>query len=311
MSEVGTPSRDWTSVARWAPRRAIGIAARLAGKENAAADRWLLLRWDRRLLDLRQPMPLVIPILLLLLATLLFRTTTIDLAIASLFHDPAAKTGFPLAFHSIPCTLYWWGLVPMWTICVLSIAAVIVGVVHRQRRDWARAGAFLVLALALGPGLLVNKVYKENWHRPRPDQITCFGGEEQFRFVLERGSEPGFFSFPSGHAAAGFFLMAPAFPLYRRWPKAAAMVLLLGLLAGTTMGLGRIMQGRHFASDVVWSAGLVYFTAMGLDYAAAWLWRPAMRTVAPSRSGTPRTGHAQQTPADNATTEPIERREAA
>ncbi|WP_321495089.1 hypothetical protein [uncultured Desulfobacter sp.] len=30
------------------------------------------------------------------------------------------------------------------------------------------------------------------------------------------------------------------------------------------MGLGRIVQGAHFASDVLWSAGFVYYTGLSL-----------------------------------------------
>ena len=30
------------------------------------------------------------------------------------------------------------------------------------------------------------------------------------------------------------------------------------------MGLARIVAGSHFASDVVWSAGIVYFTGLAL-----------------------------------------------
>jgi len=36
--------------------------------------------------------------------------------------------------------------------------------------------AFIVLALGLGPGLLVNTVLKDHWGRARPSQVTEFGG---------------------------------------------------------------------------------------------------------------------------------------
>ena len=35
----------------------------------------------------------------------------------------------------------------------------------------------------------------------------------------------------------GFYLMAPAFVCYRRWPRTAAVFLLLGLFAGGVIGL--------------------------------------------------------------------------
>ena len=62
----------------------------------------------------------------------------------------------------------------------------------------------------------------------------------------------------------GFYLMAPAFVLYRRHRRAAAEFFALGLAGGTIMGVARIVAGSHFASDVVWSAGIVYFTGLAL-----------------------------------------------
>src|SRR5258707_888701 len=43
-----------------------------------------------------------------------------------------------------------------------------------------RVGAFLLLALALGPGVLVNSVLKEHWGRARPSQVIAFGGTQEF-----------------------------------------------------------------------------------------------------------------------------------
>ena len=40
--------------------------------------------------------------------------------------------------------------------------------------------------------------------------------------------------------------------------------LMLGLLSGGIIGLARMAAGSHFASDVIWSGGVVYFTALAL-----------------------------------------------
>jgi membrane-associated PAP2 superfamily phosphatase len=37
-----------------------------------------------------------------------------------------------------------------------------------------------------------------------------------------------------------------------------------GLVYGCIMGMARIIQGGHFLSDVLWSAGFVYLTALVL-----------------------------------------------
>jgi lipid A 4'-phosphatase len=68
---------------------------------------------------------------------------------------------------------------------VLAIAAVIA---HGRRflslglAHWG----FLALVLIIGPGLLANSTLKDNWGRPRPIQITEFGGPGAFAPALAR-----------------------------------------------------------------------------------------------------------------------------
>ena len=52
--------------------------------------------------------------------------------------------------------------------------------------------------------------------------------------------------------------------MYRRRPWLAAGFLLLGLVCGGVIGLARIVAGCHFPSDVLWSGGIIYFTALAL-----------------------------------------------
>lgn len=116
-----------------------------------------------------------------------------------------------------------------------------------------RAALFLLLALALGPGLIVHEGVKELWQRPRPDQTTLFGGEQIFAPWNEWSGQGGK-SFVSGHAAAAFWVCALAFVVRRhqsRW-------MMGGLLLGALTGAARIAQGRHFLSDVVF-AGIITF----------------------------------------------------
>jgi lipid A 4'-phosphatase len=44
------------------------------------------------------------------------------------------------------------------------------------------------------------------------------------------------------------------------------LFLILGIVLGCMMGMARIVQGGHFASDVIWSGGLVYLTAAFIFY---------------------------------------------
>ncbi|MDZ7615406.1 MAG: phosphatase PAP2 family protein [Patescibacteria group bacterium] len=224
-----------------------------------------LVRWDRRLFDAGQTVPLVAPCMLVLLATLFFRMTEADLLITGLFHDQAACR-FPLAQHPLFLAIYDWGPVPAWLLGIGSLVVLAAAAMRQVPQTRARGALFLLAFLVLGPIVLVNVAYKGYWGRPRPDQTTHFGGCQAFLHVLEKGPTEQYQSFPSGHAAAGFCLLAPAFLLYRRHPRAAGACMAFGLLAGLIVGLGRVVQGRHFASDIVWAAAVVYFTCCALDY---------------------------------------------
>lgn len=115
---------------------------------------------------------------------------------------------------------------------------------------------FLLLVLLAGPGLIVNIVLKDNsTSRARPSQIADFGGHKSFTpaFTVTDQCHHNC-SFVSGHAAAGFYLIALSWVWPgRRW-------FLIGTLTGFGVGLCRIIQGGHFLSDVVFSFWAVYFT---------------------------------------------------
>lgn len=116
--------------------------------------------------------------------------------------------------------------------------------------------AIVTFSLILGPGLMVNSVFKEYWDRARPRQVEEFGGDKQFTpaWVMSSQCDRNC-SFTSGHAAAGFAFVAMHFVARSRiW-------LWLGLACGTLIGLTRIVVGAHFLSDIVFSFFLVYLSA--------------------------------------------------
>jgi membrane-associated phospholipid phosphatase len=107
---------------------------------------------------------------------------------------------------------------------------------------------------------LVNGILKEHWGRARPSQIVEFGGDRQFTpaFVPARQCERNC-SITSGHAALGFSLVAFAFLVPDRRRRRLAVA--AAIAAGSLFGLGRIVQGGHFLSDVVLSGILVTATS--------------------------------------------------
>ena len=145
----------------------------------------------------------------------------------------------------------------------------------------ARAALYLVLALALGPGLLVNTILKDHWGRARPSQIVEFGGDKQFTPALVPANQcDRNCSFSSGHAALGFSLVTFAFLATERRRRHAAVA--AALASGFLLGLARIAQGGHFLSDVVLSGFLVTATSWLLHrliMAQDWPTAPARRLV--------------------------------
>ena len=211
-----------------------------------------------------------IPLVLLLVATMIFRFTDWDLIISRPFFVSQgtmseSRSHWPLKVAQPWKSLYEHGVYPAWIIGTGGLVVWVVSFFWSKLKSWRDPGLFFALMLALGPGLLVNGIFKPYWGRPRPHQTIPFAGNKEYLPVGDKGNVFEGASFPSGHASMGFYLMAPAFVLYWRRPRWAAMFLVLGLAGGTIMGAARIVAGSHFASDVVWSAAVVYFTGLGLS----------------------------------------------
>jgi lipid A 4'-phosphatase len=131
---------------------------------------------------------------------------------------------------------------------------------------YRKVTVFCVLLMMLGPGLVINGIFKATWGRPRPSQINTFSGQNKFTCIWKKGASRKYQSFPSGHASMGFFFLFPFFFFRRRSRKWAVIFLALGFSYGIIIGLARMMQGAHFASDIVWSAGFVYLCGLILYY---------------------------------------------
>lgn len=129
------------------------------------------------------------------------------------------------------------------------------------RVRWRRRSLMLALVMVTGVGALVNGVFKEHWGRARPVNVDSFGGDRIFTPAWRPSAEcRSNCSFVSGHAATGFALMGvgalSTLAVRRRW-------CLIGIVAGLLIGLGRISQGGHFVSDVIF-AGLAVWTSVAL-----------------------------------------------
>jgi len=211
--------------------------------------------------------------LLVILFTVFFLTLAvvfilfpgIDLAFSTLFYNE--QDGFflrdnPLVQLSYRKNNYLVSATTLSLIIILILSA-------RNKRKYLgldkKASIFLLLVMILGPGLVVNTIFKNQWDRARPDKIQEFGGQKKFSpaFVISDQCDKNC-SFVSGHAAAIFFFSAIFLLMSdrRRW-----WILAFSILAGSLVGFGRIVQGDHFLSDVIFS----FFIVMSIAILLHWL----------------------------------------
>lgn len=146
----------------------------------------------------------------------------------------------------------------------------------RLRPSAWRAACAWALVVVLGVGLLAHEVLKNNVGRPRPAETSTMGGAHAYvpPFVQSDACSRNC-SFVSGHAAIAFSLMS--FGALVR-PRLRWRWVLAGCACGAVMGAVRMLQGRHFFSDVVFAGLLIWW----VQWALRQLW---MLWIARRRSG--------------------------
>jgi membrane-associated PAP2 superfamily phosphatase len=158
------------------------------------------------------------------------------------------------------------------TVLVLPAVAALVTKIFLPRRKMlmsGRAALFLIATMALAPGLLVNVVLKDHWGRPRPIDVTQFGGDEHFVAWWDpRGDCPKNCAFVSGDVAGTAWILAPAVLAPPQW-RAAAYGAALALTAG--MAAIRVMAGGHFVSDTIF-AGVFTFLIIWIAHGLIYRW---------------------------------------
>ncbi len=205
----------------------------------------------------------VLPATILVLATIMIAASGADLKLSELFRiDGKWPVGDKLPWY----LLFQLGRGPAIVLAICGLTAALIGSIYKQRRSWIRPGLFLVILLAIGPGLIVNTFFKDYWGRPRPREVVQFGGNKEFLHPWQKGIAHEGRSFPSGHSSVAFYLSAPFFVYRRKKPRVARLWLIGGLSFGLMMSIARITQGGHFLSDTLWAWGMVHLTAVALYY---------------------------------------------
>jgi lipid A 4'-phosphatase len=197
----------------------------------------------------------------------------LDLAVARYFYGHTDASGHVFAWRLSP-PLMLARNIGLWVGTVLIAPAVVALAVklllpNTRMLVSGRAMLFLVATMTLAPGLLVNVVLKDHWGRPRPIDVTQFGGDERFvAWWDRRGDCPANCSFVSGDVAGAFWTIAPAAlapPPWRALAYGAALAL------GAGMAAIRIMAGAHFLSDVIF-AGVFTFLIVWLVHGLVYRW---------------------------------------
>jgi lipid A 4'-phosphatase len=189
----------------------------------------------------------------------------IDLYVAGQFYnekrnmisDEPVKFGFFLSDH--PVFVFLHESVRYVTITTAVFLLSMLGLNYLKKKDFLgltkRKLIYIILCLAIGPGLVVNAIFKDNWGRARPHQTEIFGGTKEFTppFIIADQCERNC-SFTSGDPSVGFFFFAFAFAIHNRRKQFAALAMTLGTIYGVT----RVVQGAHFFSDVIFSGIFVF-----------------------------------------------------
>lgn len=190
--------------------------------------------------------------LLTALAVVVFEVwPRLDLAVSARFFDGNAFVGHQWAWANV---IYrgvpeWgkWGVLSALGLAVLPLLG---AWGRRWVKPWLHRRAIAsLLVVLLGVGLMVHTALKDSWGRPRPVHVQDFGGPKVYQAPLQHSTQcDRNCSFVSGHAAAGFALIGVGLfgsrrTRWRWWT--------IGLVAGSAIGLSRIVQGGHFLGDIV------------------------------------------------------------
>ena len=197
----------------------------------------------------------------------------LDLRIARYFHafEDSAHNAFAFRLYRPVMRARDIGVWISTLLVAPAVAALVIKLILPRRKLLmsGRAMVFLIATMVLAPAMLVNVLLKDHWGRPRPIDVTQFGGSEHFVAWWDpRGDCPGNCAFVSGDVAGAFWTVAPAAlapPQWRVIAYGAALAL------GTGMAVLRVMAGGHFPSDVIF-AGVFTFLIVWIVYALIYRW---------------------------------------
>jgi lipid A 4'-phosphatase len=197
----------------------------------------------------------------------------LDLRIARHFYEVEDASHNMFAYRLYP-PLMMARNVGLWIGTILvapAVFALLIKLILPRRKLFVpgRVVVFLIGTMVLAPGLLVNVLLKDHWGRPRPIDVTQFGGSDRFVAWWDpRGNCPSNCAFVSGDVSGAFWTIAPAALVPPQW---RALAYGAALALGVGMAAIRVMAGAHFPSDVIF-AGVFTFLVIWIVYALIYRW---------------------------------------
>ncbi|MES2214763.1 MAG: phosphatase PAP2 family protein [Pseudomonadota bacterium] len=188
---------------------------------------------------------------------LLFFFPKLDILFTNYFY----RSDVDFIYQNHPLVVGCFRLVPIITTVfgVFCLVYIVYSFFYKKTQDRSgKIAIYLLIAAILGPGLLVNFALKNHVGRARPKQVLEFGGNKAFIGPLRLSDECELnCSFSSGHAAMGYYFSSLS---YVTPPQYQAVTFLFGIVLGSVIGFGRVLQGGHFLSDVVFSGIFIMLT---------------------------------------------------
>jgi lipid A 4'-phosphatase len=164
---------------------------------------------------------------------------------------------------------------------VILLGLLVLGLTRKKYKALVRYTLFGLTSLILGPGLIVNVIFKEFWGRPRPSQTVLWpNSENPENLPFYKVWDPAFLngldkpSFPSGHVSVTVIYIV-IFYIFKHPEITAHLIgefkkfkirlftifkytgLVLAFPGGLIMGFARMSAGAHHPSDVLWTFGMV------------------------------------------------------
>ncbi len=194
----------------------------------------------------------------------IFENTRLDIALSSPWFDASTRS-FPWQHHWFFDRFLHHGMkVAAYAAGFLALAVCALG--WRGQLPWLpkRNAQLAAAGMVLIP--LLTSLIKHLTNRHCPWDVVDFGGYAPYvsLFADTPGDLVRGVCFPAGHASAGFVWIIWAVALRATQPKLARRLLVGGLAAGALLGLGRLFQGAHFASHVLWSGWFAWTLSLAL-----------------------------------------------